>query len=99
SQLEFTVEDEAIRFGLLAVKNVGELAVRNIVEQREADGPFKSLGDLSRRIDLRLSNRKVLESLAKVGALNGFGHPAQILDGLHEAIPAGGATHTAIAPL
>src|SRR5689334_10359055 len=92
SQLEFTVEDEAIRFGLLAVKNVGELAVRNIVDQREADGPFRSLTDFCTRIDLRLSNRKVLEALAKVGALNALGHPAQVLLGLDDATAAGQAT-------
>ena len=58
-----------IRFGLLAVKNVGQGAIESIIAAREAEGPFKSLGDLCRRIDLRLANRKVLESLAKVGAL------------------------------
>src|SRR4029079_3214288 len=73
------------------------LAVRNIVEQREAEGPFKSIGDLCRRIDLRLSNRKVLESLAKVGALSSFGHPAQILEGLDDAIAAGAATQRDLA--
>ena len=71
----------AIRFGLLAVKNVGQGAIESIIAAREAEGPFKSLGDLCRRIDLRLANRKVLESLAKVGALYAFGHPAQILEG------------------
>src|SRR6185312_8178265 len=88
SQLEFMVEDEAIRFGLLAVKNVGQGAIESIIASREAEGPFKSLGDLCRRIDLRLANRKVLESLAKVGALNAFGHPAQVLEGLDDAIAA-----------
>src|SRR6185369_9929708 len=74
SSVEFTVEDEGIRFGLLAVKNVGQGAIESIIAAREADGPFKSLGDLCRRIDLRLANRKVLESLAKVGAMSAFGH-------------------------
>jgi len=97
SQVEFTVEDEAIRFGLLAVKNVGQGAIESIIAAREAEGPFKSLGDLCRRIDLRLSNRKVLESLAKVGALNAFGHPAQVLEGLDDAIAAGAATQRDLA--
>ncbi|HEX9550825.1 MAG TPA: DNA polymerase III subunit alpha [Candidatus Limnocylindrales bacterium] len=92
SQLEFTVEGDAIRFGLLAVKNVGQGAIESIIAAREADGPFRSLTDFCTRIDLRLSNRKVLESLAKVGALNGFGHPAQVLLGLDEAVAAGQAT-------
>jgi DNA polymerase-3 subunit alpha len=97
SAVEFTVEDEAIRFGLLAVKNVGQGAIESIITAREAEGPFRSFGDLCRRIDLRLANRKVLESLAKVGALNAFGHPAQILEGLDDAIAAGAATQRDLA--
>ena len=92
SQLEFTVEGDAIRFGLLAVKNVGQGAIESIIAARAAEGPFRSLTDFCTRIDLRLTNKKVLESLAKVGALNEFGHPAQILMGLDEAVAAGQAT-------
>ena len=92
SQLGFTVEDEAIRFGLLAVKNVGQGAIESIVAARDADGPFRSLTDFCTRIDLRLANRKVLESLARVGALSAFGHPAQILEGLDDATGAAQAT-------
>jgi DNA polymerase III subunit alpha len=92
SAVEFTVEEDAIRFGLLAVKNVGTGAIESIVAARDADGPFRSLADFCTRIDLRLTNRKVLESLAKVGALSAFGHPAQVLEGLDDAINAGAAT-------
>jgi DNA polymerase III subunit alpha len=88
SGLEFTVEGEAIRFGLLAVKNVGHGAIESIIAAREEGGPFRSLTDFCTRIDLRLTNRKVLESLARVGALNAFGHPSQILLGLDDAINA-----------
>ena len=91
SHLGFTVEDEAIRFGLLAVKNVGEGAIESIIKAREEGGEFRSLTDFCTRVDLRLANRKVLESLAKVGALNCFGHPAQILLGLDDALAAGQA--------
>jgi DNA polymerase III alpha subunit len=91
SHLGFTVEDDAIRFGLLAVKNVGEGAIESIIRAREEGGEFRSLTDFCTRVDLRLANRKVLESLAKVGALNGFGHPAQILLGLDDALAAGQA--------
>ena len=87
----FTVEDDAIRFGLLAVKNVGEGAIESIIKAREEGGEFRSLTDFCTRVDLRLANRKVLESLAKVGALNCFGHPAQILLGLDDALAAGQA--------
>ncbi|MEA2518911.1 MAG: polymerase subunit alpha, partial [Chloroflexota bacterium] len=89
SDVEFTVEGPAIRFGLLAVKNVGQSAIESIVAARKEGGPFKSLTDLCSRIDLRLVNRKVLEALAKVGALNDLGHPAQVLLGLDDAINAG----------
>jgi DNA polymerase-3 subunit alpha len=91
SGMEFTVEGEAIRFGLLAVKNVGEGAIESIIRAREEGGPFKSLVDFCARIDLRLANRKVLESLARVGALAAFGHPAQILAGLDDAMAAAAA--------
>ena len=92
SQLEFTVEGDAIRFGLLAVKNVGQGAIESIIAAREAEGPFRSLTDFCTRIDLRLTNRKVLEALAKVGTLSAFGHPAQILLGLDDATAAAQAT-------
>jgi DNA polymerase-3 subunit alpha len=92
SGLGFTVEGDAIRFGLLAVKNVGEGAIESIIEARESGGEFRSLTDFCSRVDLRLANRKVLESLAKVGALNVFGHPAQLLLGLDDALAAGQAT-------
>src|SRR5690349_9738732 len=92
SHLEFTVEGDAIRFGLLAVKNVGEGAIESIIAAREEGGEFRSLTDFCTRIDLRLANRKVLEALIKVGALRAFGHPAQLLLGLDDAIAAAQAT-------
>ena len=85
------MEGDAIRFGLLAVKNVGEGAIQSIIDAREEGGEFRSLTDFCSRVDLRLANRKVLESLAKVGALNVLGHPAQVLLGLDDAIAAGQA--------
>src|SRR5512144_2068439 len=92
SHLEFTVEGDAIRFGLLAVKNVGQGAIESIIAARDEGGPFRSLTDFCTRIDLRLANRKVLEALAKVGALSPFGHPSQILLGLDDAVAAAQAT-------
>ncbi len=91
SGLGFTVEGDAIRFGLLAVKNVGEGAIESIIAAREEGGEFRSLADFCDRVDLRLANRKVLESLAKVGALNALGHPARLLLGLDDALAAGQA--------
>jgi DNA polymerase-3 subunit alpha len=92
SHLEFTVEGDAIRFGLLAVKNVGQGAIESIISARAEGGEFRSLTDFCTRIDLRLANRKVLEALIKVGALDAFGHPAQLLLGLDDAINAAQAT-------
>ncbi len=71
---KFTVKDEqTIRFGLLAVKNVGRLAIDSIVESRMNNGDFTSLEDFCQRVDLRLVNRKVIESLIKCGAMDFFG--------------------------
>ncbi len=92
SDLDFTVEGDAIRFGLQAVKNVGQGAIESVIAARAADGPFRSLADLCSRVDLRLVNRRVLESLVKVGALDRLGHPAQLLDALDDALAAGQAT-------
>jgi len=66
------IDEKSIRFGLLAVKNVGRGAVDSIAEARISAGPFASLQDLCYRIDLRLANRKVLESLIKCGAMDSF---------------------------
>ncbi|MBA4155858.1 MAG: DNA polymerase III subunit alpha [Gemmatimonadetes bacterium] len=75
SNLNFTVVGEGvgqIRFGLGAIRGVGEGAVRSILAAREAEGPFTSMFDLLTRIDLRLCNKRVLEALICAGALDGF---------------------------
>ncbi|MFA5116942.1 MAG: DNA polymerase III subunit alpha, partial [Candidatus Omnitrophota bacterium] len=70
---DFTViDDKTIRFGLLAIKNVGRGAIESVIHVRQEQDRFSSLGDLCRKIDLRLVNRKVLESLIKCGALDSF---------------------------
>ncbi|MBI1978147.1 MAG: DNA polymerase III subunit alpha [Candidatus Omnitrophica bacterium] len=68
----FTCVEKNIRFGLSAVKNVGTAAVESVIQARETHGPFKSLYDFCERVDLRLCNRKVLESLIKCGAFDSF---------------------------
>ena len=74
SNSEFTIEPlngkAAIRFGLAAIKNVGQNAVQPIIEARHECGPFQSIEDFCRRTDLRSVNRKVLESLIKTGAMD-----------------------------
>jgi DNA polymerase-3 subunit alpha len=87
SGVEFTVEGEAIRFGLLAVKNVGQGAIASIIAARESDGEFRSLADFCERVDLRLVNSRVIEALAWVGALSPFGHPVQIIEALPTILP------------
>jgi DNA polymerase-3 subunit alpha len=84
SEILFKVVDEkTIRFGLLAVKNVGHGAAESILRARQENGRFLSLQDLCKKVDLRLVNRKVLESLIKCGALDDFKHPrAQMVAGL-----------------
>jgi DNA polymerase-3 subunit alpha len=64
---------KSIRFGLAAIKGVGEVAVENILKARTEAGPFKSLGDLCERVDGRTVNRKALEAFIKSGACDGFG--------------------------
>ena len=66
------INEKMIHFGLLAVKNVGSTAIDSIVENRGRE-PYTSLYELCERVDLRLVNRKVLESLIKCGAMDCFG--------------------------
>ncbi len=74
SEVTFTVEGEAIRVGLEAVKGVGESAAAAVVAARKAEGGFKSLSHLIRSLGDRSANRKVIESLVKAGALDSL-HP------------------------
>lgn len=72
SQAGFSVNGNAIRFGLAGVKNVGEAAIQHIVAAREADGQFDSLVDFFSRVDMRVVNKRVVESLIKCGAFDSF---------------------------
>ena len=76
-----SLEGRAIRFGLSAIKNVGEAAIGNILAARKA-GDFKSLGHFCNSIDSQKVNRKVLESLIRAGALDRFGKRSSMLAGL-----------------
>jgi DNA polymerase-3 subunit alpha len=88
SGTDFTVADGAIRFGLGAVRNVGEGAIAELIAVR-ADAPFASLADICARVDGRQVNRRVLESLIKAGALDSFGGRAALLAGLDSALDYG----------
>ena len=74
-----------IRFGLSAVKNVGSNAIGSIVDTRRA-GPFRGLYDFCERVDLRLLNKRVLESLIKSGAMDSLGPRAQLMSALDKAM-------------
>jgi len=69
----FTVGENVIRFGLSAIKNVGQAAVGLIIAAREKDGPFRDIHDLCARVESRGMNKKLLESLVKSGACDDFG--------------------------
>ncbi len=73
SEMDFTIEPDGIRFGLSAVKNVGEGAVQILLEARRRLGRFGSLRELCRAVDLRLVNKRVMESLIKAGAMDRLG--------------------------
>ncbi len=78
--IDTTSEDKrGIRFGLATIKGVGEQAVEELVDERVTIGPFVTLEDFARRAGSNVANRRVIEALAKVGALDIFGNRASIL--------------------
>ena len=105
SDLDFMIETQpngkrAIRFGMASIKGVGEGPVHVIREARgpstgSGGGPFKSLEDFCRRVDLRSVNRRALEALIKVGALENFGNRAQLLQMVDRMLGLSGSAHRA----
>jgi DNA polymerase III subunit alpha len=88
---DFRVVEGKIRFGLNAVKNVGESAVRSILAAREEGGPFPSIWDFCERVDPQQVNKRALESLVKSGALDSTGASRMgMLDVLEDALSSGG---------
>jgi DNA polymerase-3 subunit alpha len=98
SELAFTVSPEGVRFGLCAIKNVGEGAILSMIGVRKAQGPIRSLYTLCEHADLRLVNKRVLESLIKSGALDSLAGPgvvpaaarARLFNAVDRAIEHGG---------
>ena len=92
---DFAIEDRggepAIRFGLGAIKNVGQNPIQ-IIQAASCDGPFKNLNDFARRVDLRLVGKRPLECLIKVGALTPLGNRTALLNSL-DRIAAISANH------
>jgi len=87
SQTDFAVVEGKIRFGLNAVKNVGEPAARAIVRARDEGGDFASIWDFTERVDPTCANKRALESLVKCGALDSTGATRQgMLECVEQAI-------------
>src|SRR5205085_8623627 len=91
SQVDFAVVEGKIRFGLNAVKNVGESACRAIVSARADGGPFESIWDFTDRVDPQVVNKRALESLVKCGSLDSTGGSRKgMFDVLENALSWGG---------
>ncbi len=92
SGTNFLVINGAIRFGLCAIKGVGESAIESVIKSRDAEGKFENLFDFCRRVDLRLVNKKCLESLVQAGAFDTLaGHRAQYFENIERAANFGAA--------
>jgi DNA polymerase-3 subunit alpha len=87
SGAQFTPHGDAIRFGLAAVKNVGGNAIESITKARtEAGGRFKSFWEFCEKVDLRVMNKRVIESLIKSGALDSLGSRASLMKAVDKAM-------------
>ncbi|HYZ20138.1 MAG TPA: DNA polymerase III subunit alpha [Gaiellaceae bacterium] len=91
SEHDFAVVEGKIRFGLNAVKNVGDSAARAIVAARADGGPFTSIWDFTERVDPQVANKRALEALVRCGALDSTGAPRKgMLEALDSALAWGG---------
>lgn len=86
SGVEFTVEKGQIRFGLSAIKNVGEAAIESILRARDTDGSFTSFANFLKRVDVSKVNKKTLESLVRAGAMDSFGSRAALLSVIEQQL-------------
>jgi DNA polymerase-3 subunit alpha len=90
SNLDFVVKGQKIRFGLAAIKNVGENTIKAIIKARDEKGRYTSLVDFCSRVDVSFLNKRALESLIKCGAFNSFKIPrSQLLAIVDEAVEIG----------
>ena len=92
SDANFTPHGQAIRFGLAAIKNVGQNAIESIVAARQKIGRLRSFFDFCENVDLRLLNKRVLESLIKSGAMDSLGRRKQLFDAVDRAMERGQKT-------
>ncbi|MBZ6260616.1 DNA polymerase III subunit alpha [Streptomyces olivaceus] len=84
SVAEFAAVGDAVRFGLLSVRNVGENVIEAIVAARKSKGKFTSFGDFLDKVDLPALNKRAIESLIKAGAFDSLGHTRRGLSAAHE---------------
>lgn len=92
SEVDFSVEQGQIRFGLAAIRNAGRAAMESIVQARKEKGAFKSLTDLCQRINLKTITKRTLESMIKAGATSSLdGNRAQQLAVLDKVVEEGQA--------
>ncbi len=92
SDANFTPHGKAIRFGLAAIKNVGQNAIESIVAARRKLEQFRSFYDFCENVDLRLLNKRVVESLIKSGAMDSLGRRKQLFDAVDKAMDRGQKT-------
>ncbi len=101
SAIDFAIQDEgkkaSIRFGLGAIRNVGESALANLLEERRENGPFKSLQELADRVDLRRVGKRPLEFMIKARVFDAWGTPPQLLEALDRWVGESGRSHDAAA--
>jgi DNA polymerase-3 subunit alpha len=83
SNSEYTPRGKDIRFGLAAIRNVGDGVVASIKSAREAKGEFTSFGDFLAKVDAQVCNKKTIESLIKAGAFDDLGHHRKALVAIH----------------
>lgn len=89
SSASFSVDGDSVRFGLAAIKNVGEAAIEKLEQARKDGGPFKSLSDFCNRADMHTMNKRVVENLIKCGAFDSLGAKrTQLLEVLPQAVDA-----------
>jgi len=82
----FTVENKGVRFGLLAIKGIGEGPIGEIARARNEGGPFKSLADFCTRVDPKFVGKGAIETLIKAGAMDSFGKRHQLLPSIELAM-------------
>ncbi len=95
SESGFTVEGGGVRFGLLAIKGIGEGPTNEIVRVRKEGGPFKSLADFCTRVDPKLVGKSAIETLIKAGAMDSLGKRHQLLESVDTAMKWGKNLRTA----